>query len=116
MDNILNNLCTLITSKISANCSWSCNCWICCTSKGTKTFDYSFAFSNKNAGTNKTVTVTGLSLTGTSAGNYQLTTTAALTTAASGFRLATVTVAAVDQAPSKADTVRFSLLLALAPT
>ena len=38
-------------------------------------------FANKNVGTGKTVTVTGLSLGGTAAGNYQLSSTTAITTA-----------------------------------
>ena len=38
-------------------------------------------FANKNVGTGKTVTDTGLSLTGTGAGNYQLASTTATTTA-----------------------------------
>jgi hypothetical protein len=38
-------------------------------------------FANKNAGTGKTVTATGLGLSGTSTGNYQLASTSAMTTA-----------------------------------
>ncbi|MBU1297375.1 MAG: filamentous hemagglutinin N-terminal domain-containing protein, partial [Gammaproteobacteria bacterium] len=39
------------------------------------------AFADKNAGTNKTVTVSGLSLSGTDAGNYNLSNTTTVTTA-----------------------------------
>src|SRR6185436_15964948 len=38
-------------------------------------------FADKNVGTSKTVTATGLSLSGTAAGNYQLASTSAATTA-----------------------------------
>ena len=38
-------------------------------------------FANKNVGTGKTVTATGLSLSGTAAGNYQLASTSATTAA-----------------------------------
>ena len=37
------------------------------------------SFANKTVGTNKTVTVSGLSLSGTDAGNYQLASTSAST-------------------------------------
>src|SRR6185436_3099949 len=51
-------------------------------------------FANKNVGTAKTVTATGLSLSGTAAGNYQLASTSASTTAnitATGLTVSGVT-------------------------
>jgi hypothetical protein len=41
----------------------------------------SASFATKTVGTNKTVSATGLSLSGTDAGNYQLASTSASTTA-----------------------------------
>ncbi|MEO9145252.1 MAG: YDG domain-containing protein [Ginsengibacter sp.] len=45
------------------------------------TINYTATFNNKNVGTNKPVTITGFSLSGTDAGNYTLGTTPASTTA-----------------------------------
>jgi hypothetical protein len=49
------------------------------------------AFSNKNVGQSKTVTITGLSLGGTAAGNYVLSTAAVTTTASITVKVITVT-------------------------
>ncbi len=49
------------------------------------------SFSDRNVGTGKTVTVTGLALSGTTAGNYQLSSTTATTTASISAQTLTVT-------------------------
>src|SRR5207245_60496 len=54
-------------------------------------------FANKNAGNGKTVRATGLSLSGTSAGNYQLASTSATTTADITARALLVSVAGVNK-------------------
>jgi len=51
----------------------------------------SAAFADKNAGTGKTVTATGLSLSGTDAGNYALASTTATSTASIAQRMLVVT-------------------------
>ncbi|MFN4257951.1 MAG: beta strand repeat-containing protein [Gemmataceae bacterium] len=55
----------------------------------------SATFNNKNVGTNKTVTVSGISITGTDAGNYTLGSTTATTTA--NITARTLTVSATAQ-------------------
>jgi hypothetical protein len=57
------------------------------------TENYSAAFTDKNVGTGKTVNVTGISLSGTDAGNYTLASNSASTTAS--ITPATLTVSAV---------------------
>src|SRR5206468_2754777 len=54
-------------------------------------------FSDKNAGNGKTVTVTGLSLSGTDAPNYTLSSTTATTTADITPRALTITATGVDK-------------------
>ena len=56
------------------------------------------AFADKNAGTDKSVTITGLSLGGTDAGNYTLANTTASTTASIGQKAITVSgITAADK-------------------
>jgi filamentous hemagglutinin family protein len=57
----------------------------------------SATFDNKNVGQSKTVHVAGLSISGTSAGNYNLTNTSTTTTAAIGQALLTVTASQVTK-------------------
>ena len=54
-------------------------------------------FANKNVGTSKTVTTTGLSLSGADAGNYQLAATSASTTADITARAVTVSATGVNK-------------------
>jgi hypothetical protein len=54
-------------------------------------------FANKNAGNGKTVTATGLSLSGTSAGNYQLASTSATTAADITARTLTMSASALNK-------------------
>src|SRR5213078_3886838 len=58
--------------------------------------DTSAAFSDKNVGTGKTVTVSGISISGTDAGNYTFNTTAA-TTANITARALTITATGVNK-------------------
>jgi hypothetical protein len=55
------------------------------------------AFASKNAGNGKTVTATGLSLSGTAAGNYQLASTGAITTANITARALTISATGVNK-------------------
>src|SRR5207249_3663125 len=57
----------------------------------------SATFANKNVGTGKTVTATGLSLTGTKAANYVLSSTSASTTANISARSLTVSATGVNR-------------------
>jgi len=57
----------------------------------------SAAFGDKNVGTGKTVSVTGLALSGADAGNYVLASTSASTSADIGARTLTATAAASDK-------------------
>ncbi|MEI8142914.1 MAG: YDG domain-containing protein, partial [Chitinophagia bacterium] len=54
-------------------------------------------FNNKNIGTNKTVTVAGITLTGTDAGNYTLTSATATGTASITVKSLTITATASDK-------------------
>ncbi|SFG45327.1 filamentous hemagglutinin family N-terminal domain-containing protein [Duganella sp. CF458] len=54
-------------------------------------------FNNKNAGNGKTLTVTGLALSGGDAGNYQLSSTTAVGSGSIAARTLTATVAAADK-------------------
>jgi hypothetical protein len=70
----------------------------------------SAAFSDKNVGTNKDVGVSGISISGTDAGNYSLTATTANTTANITARALTVSATGVDKVydGGTAATVTFS--------
>ncbi|WP_332878960.1 beta strand repeat-containing protein [Massilia sp. S19_KUP03_FR1] len=57
----------------------------------------SASFANKNVGTNKAVTVTGYSLSGTDAANYSITQPAGLTASISQANLALTGIAALDK-------------------
>ena len=59
--------------------------------------DTSVNFADKNVGTSKAVTVAGLAITGTDAGNYTLTSTTAATTASITPRSLTVTATGVNK-------------------
>ena len=66
-------------------------------------------FANKNTGTAKTVTATGLSLSGTAAGNYQLASTSATTTANITVRSLSVSAAGVNKAYDGTSTATVTL-------
>ena len=59
---------------------------------------YTASFANKNVGTNKTVNVTGISISGTAAGNYNLPNATASTTANITTRALAVSAAGVSKA------------------
>ena len=71
------------------------------------------SFASKSVGTAKTVTATGLSLSGTAAGNYQLTSTTATSTANITARSLTVTATGVNKAYD--GTTSATVTLALTP-
>ena len=55
------------------------------------------AFNNKNVGTDKAVSITGLSIEGTDAGNYNFTTTASTTASISQKSLSATGITASDK-------------------
>ncbi len=63
------------------------------------TFSQSAAFADKNVGTGKTVNVTGISLSGTDAGNYSLQSSTAISTANITPRLLTISGLTVNSKP-----------------
>ncbi len=62
-------------------------------------FDYNAAFVDKNVGTNKTINITGIALTGAQAGNYVLTSTTASTTGSITKKDLTVNYTLIKEKP-----------------